>query len=50
MRAKRIVRFVDNSFEAGFEKVEVIIRFSKEICNLSVSRRAFQMQETIVNS
>ena len=31
MRAERIVRFVGNSFEAGFEKVEVIIRFSKKI-------------------
>ena len=47
MRAERIVRFVGNSFEAGFEKVEVIIRFSKKI---AILRRAFQMQETIVNS
>ena len=50
MRTERIVRFVGNSFEADFEKVEIIIRFSKKI-NLLILQRFFNFyMHFIVNN
>ena len=45
MRAERIVRFVGNSFEAGFEKVEFIVRFSKKIAIFQFQKELFKCKK-----